>query len=125
MFEGMMNFLATLFGGVFKGLLLTVEWFQGGIEFVWESIGKAWLWLKGILLELWSEVLPYIMNALPEGARERIEGIPWAEVVSAWSDVAWIIPLEESLAIISATFTVVGVIRLIRHIIGWVPTIEG
>lgn len=109
-------------------------WFRELYEEAWEDL-KKWFWetfaavLEWFRTQFWAFVdwmeayaisLGIDLRAMAQQVKPAIETI-----LDLVADFAWILPIYEVTAILTTAYAAKLLIRLVRHIIGWVPTIEG
>lgn len=111
-------FLEELLAALYQFIADLVAYVLG---IVWDAIAP----LLGYVVSLFTAMHVWAYSQLPQSWRDTIEGIPWASIVGYYEDVAWILPITEVLAIIFVVFNVTAYMRLIRWVLGLIPTVGG
>lgn len=89
---------------------------------LWGTLLDFFEWVK----QLVTETLPNIVFAmLPDGAAEYLQDIDLQALYNITEPITWWIPIWTLITIYLAAYGLAGGIRLVRFIIGWIPTIEG
>lgn len=84
-------------------------------------------WLGDLFDAIVSQLADWAIAALPQGLVDYVNANPWNDsaIISYIDNVAWFVPVYEVGGVILTTVGFVATIRLVRWIIGLVPTIEG
>lgn len=117
-----MSWIADLFAWLFDALADLVSAVWSAFISVLQSL---WVFGRDGLVYLYHQLVPWVEATLPAGLLDRWESIPWDDLTAYGSDVAWILPINEVLVIISVTFTAAIAIRVVRYLIGFIPGVDG
>lgn len=79
---------------------------------------KVWEWLRSFFMQ---EVAMWVIGNLPEDLRVFFERIDVSFIAGLVSDLTWLFPFWQCLAVLSAGYSICGAIRLVRHVLGFVP----
>jgi len=109
------------------------------IDWAWDAAVVAVMWLKvhgyfmvGWYLDWLEDLTPKLLDKMVALAQSA--GLEWDKetffgymntVYAVVEGLDWFIPVTFCLTLFVVTLQVVMVIRLVRFIIGWIPTIEG
>lgn len=123
MFENILETLIDLFFSMFELLILP-------FLFMWEMF---WPGVTGIFDDLiyWTQefltdtLLQIVVDLIPLPLVAFMNQPAITDLINIAGDVLWFIPLIPVLGIYSTAYSLAATIRLIRFVIGWLPTIEG
>lgn len=112
-------------GSLFEGLVLWI-WTYVSYFLVWlsASIATGWLWLKAGFTTMLTEWTMAAVGYLPADWEVTIEDLDFAQWSVHFQGVSWIVPIFPTFLVISGTYAVVGLIRLVRHVLGFVPLVN-
>ncbi|MEM9346439.1 MAG: hypothetical protein AAGB26_07470 [Planctomycetota bacterium] len=109
-------------------------WFRELYEEAWEDL-KKWFWetfdtvFDWLRTQFWAFVDWIEAYAISMGIDIRglaTQVAPAVEIIlDLVADFAWILPIYECTAIITTAYASKLLIRLVRHLLGWTPGIEG
>ena len=88
----------------------------------WELIVNILNWLEAFIT---ASLPAAIWSILPEGLAEFLSTIDLDALESLVQTATWFIPIWTILGTYFVAYSLAAVIRLIRYIIGFIPTIEG
>ena len=122
----LLNLLSDLATFVMERLGILVDWAREWLgNIMLEMIKIPYEWLpesyKNYLMLDWSDA----GEGPTFGEGSVFDSLQWSVIQTYLTDIRWILPLDEALVIATVTYALCAVIRLIRFIIGFVPTIEG
>ena len=88
----------------------------------WELVVQLLEWLQTLI----TQVLPSVIyTMLPDGVAEFLRTLDFGTFDNIVQPVAWFFPVWGILGVYSVAYSMAASIRLIRFIIGFIPTIEG
>ena len=103
--------------GIFNAIFGFSQWLW---DMTIEVLTVLWYWT----LELIKDAAQWLYHAMPEGAREIFQSLSITPLVDAYDLVTYAFPIHATLGIIIATYTTCGVIRFIRWLLGFAPTLN-
>jgi hypothetical protein len=99
------------------------------LDWLWQRIAAAIGYVFDLIIAAFSAALEFAYTMLEplvgEHLQTAVDAVPWAAVWGMCEDVAWILPVREVVVVIVITLTASASIRVVRFVIGWIPTIEG
>jgi hypothetical protein len=114
--------MTALFSFAVNALFAVIAWLWARIA---DALGFVWSMVVAAIQEVVSGVYALLEPYLGTYLQPAIDAVPWATVWGYCIDVAWILPLREWMVVVLATYAASASIRLVRFVIGWIPTIEG
>lgn len=98
------------------------------INFIWRLLKDNWYvpfvelyeWLRKFFLD---SILPFFLARVPQSVKDIFTELDFAAFEALIWDVAWILPVWTILGIYTATYTACGLVRVIRWILAFIPTI--
>ena len=100
-------------------LLLPIQVIIAYIQTMWRGVIEY-------VTELITVTMPnFIWSKLPGGLTDELENIDLTPLLDIFDAATWIYPLWGITTIYFSAYTVCGGIRLVRYVIGWIPTVEG
>jgi hypothetical protein len=88
----------------------------------WQLLVDLFAWLKQLI----TETLPDIFyGILPDGLAEYLQTYDLTTLQAMIEPVTWFVPFWIILNIYFIAYTLAASIRLVRFLIGFIPTIEG
>lgn len=112
-----------------------LSWFALWLTWLGGRVG-AWVhWAVDHVNSLWGEVITWgvawltavrdwLLTQMPPEVVSWLNQHPWESWYSYLDDVAWILPVYGALGIILTTYTLVGAVRLVRWVVGCIPTLN-
>jgi hypothetical protein len=130
--------------GIFRligeAILAAVVWLwdvlHGLLIWGFDRLNDLWEWVKGVVTQLWSELWAWfnvrleqagVLEALGAEGGEGMsgDGRSWSYWIEFLVELQWILPIGTMLGILGAAWSAVIVIRTLRWIKSFVPTISG
>lgn len=102
------------------------DFLKDPLDAIADYVAEVWNRVVLFLVELFAETLPnFVWSILPESATEELQNLDLTPLTELGEAFTWFYPVWGIGAIYTVAWTTAGAIRLVRFIIGWIPTVEG
>lgn len=127
--------MGDFFGSMFQWIWDAVEWVGDAIAYLlgslWglvvDQLEAIWLWAVGLFEWAWDIAFAVWFALMPVQVQNTYTELETA--LAAYEpyldDVMWILPVNSTLLIISGTFIACGIVRVLRWIKSFIPTMGG
>lgn len=106
-----------------------VVMFQAIVDFFSFIVSKPWALVVSLIEWIANFVTVTIPAAIwaivPEGLASYLSNLDFLEVTDIIQPITWFFPVWSITAIYSTAYGLAAAIRVVRFIIGWIPTVEG